>query len=355
MGRKNLQILILLTALAGCVKDKPPAAVNTVPGASGNVYVVCEGNYGNANATLYAYEPANDSVYGDIYSAANHQPLGDVFQSMVHIGDKLFLCINNSDKVAVLHAGNWALEATLPIPQPRYILPISATKAYVSCLYRNKVYVINPQSVQVTDSIVLPGLSAESMCAYLGTVFTGSWDTSAGNKIFGINTGSDEAVSAITVAGRSPQELLLDRDQMLWVLAGDEPEITATLTRLDPSTGNILQSYSFPAAAYPLKPALNPTKDTLYFLEANYYGGSSNNGIYRMGINDPALPAVPFVQAAANQYFYALGIDPVSGLIYAGDPKGFDQKGSVILYRQDGTMLKSFTVGLGPGHFYFDE
>lgn len=355
MDRKNYKaLIILLCCFASCVKDKPSAIINTVPGSTGNVYIVCEGNYGNGNATLYAYDPVQDSVFGDIYKAVNNQPLGEIFQSMQHIGDKLFLCINNSDKVVVLNAGSCVLTATLHIPQPRYILPISATKAYVSTLYHNKVYNINPQAMLVTDSITMPGLSPEGMCLYFNTAYTGSWDTSSGNNIFGINTNTDQLSDPIKISGKAPQELLIDKDQMLWVLAGDEPEIPATLTRVDPSSGNILQSYAFPTAAYPMKPVLNNTKDTLYFIEVNYYGGTTNNGIYRMSIYDKALPSLPFLQAAQNQYFYALGIDPKSGNIYIGDPKGFTQKGSVYIYQSNGTQIKSFTVGVGPGHFYFD-
>ncbi len=356
MGRKNYKALIvLLLCLAACVKDKPPAVINTVPGATGNVYIVCEGVYPNGNATLYAWNPVQDSVYGDIFRAVNNQPLGDVFESMQRIGDKLFLAINNSDKVVVLNASNWVLAATLSIPQPRYILPISPTKAFVSSLYHNKVYIINPQTMQVTDSITMPGLSAEGMYLYYNTIYTGSWDLSSGNKIYGINTLTDKVSDSVKVAGNAPQELLLDKDQMLWVLAGDEPQFTGTMTRLDPSTGNILQSYTFPAAAYVMKPVMNITKDSIYFIEVNYNGGITNNGIYRMGINDDELPQVPFLQAAPNQYFYALGIEPSSGNIFVGDPKGFSQNGAVYIYRPDGTLIKNFNVGKGPGHFYFDE
>ncbi len=356
MGGKNYKTLIvaLCCCLASCVKDKPPAVNNTMPGATGNIYIVCEGSYGTPNASLYAYNPAQDSVFGDIYMAVNKKPLGEVFQSMQHIGDKLFLCINQSGEIIVLNAGNWSLAATLNIPEPRYILPINATTAYVSTLYSNQVYIINPQTMQVTGTINMPGLSAEGMCLYYDNVFTASWDTS-GNKIFEVNTNTDQVANAIPVAGYAPQEILLDKDQMLWVLAGNEPERAGTLTRLDPSTGAILQSYYFPVAAYPLKPVFNNTKDTLYFIEDNYYGGTTNNGIYRMSIYDTVLPALPFVAAVQNQYFYALGIDPLTGYIYIGDPKGFVQQGSVYIYNQQGTKLKSFNVGLGPGHFYFDE
>ena len=357
MGRKGFKtlIVVLYCCIAACKKDKPAPVINTTPGATGNVYIVCEGNYGSGDATLYAYQPLKDSVYGDLYKSANGQPLGDVFQSMQHIGDKLFLCVNNSNKVVVLNANDWTLSATLSIPQPRYILPVSATKAYVSTLYSNKIYIINPQTLSVTGSIAMPANSAEGMCLYNANAFMCSWDTS-GNKIFEVDATTDLVTHAITVAGYAPQEVLLDKEQMLWVLAGDSPEgKSPTLTRMDPSTGAILAAYYFPATADPLKPVFNNTKDTLYFIEANYNGGTDNNGIYRMNIHDAALPATAFIQAKAYQYFWALGVDPRSGLIYIGDPKGFIQKGSVSIYKPDGTQTTTFNVGVGPGHFYFDE
>ena len=357
MGGKGYKTLIIALCcfVASCKKDKPDAVNNSVPGATGNVYVVCEGNFGTGDATLYAFDPATDSVYGDLYSIANGQPLGDVFQSMQRIGDKLFLCINNSDKIVVVNASDRKLTGLIAIPKPRYILPISATKAYVSALYDNKVYVIDPQTLQVTDTITLPSQNPEGMCLYNNSAIVCTWDT-AGNSVYKIDVNTDKLIQTIKVAGYAPQEALIDKEQMLWVLAGEQYSgKTATWTRIDPSTGEILTSYTFPADANAVRPMFNNTKDTLYFIEANQNGGTADNGIYRMGIHDAALPTQAFIAAKQYQYFWALGINPISGNIYVGDPKGFIQKGSVYVYRPDASLVKSFNVGLGPGHFYFDE
>jgi YVTN family beta-propeller protein len=357
MGTGSYKALIILLCfwLAGCKKDKPDAVVKPTPGATGNVYVVCEGNFGTGQSTLYAYQPVLDSVFGDLYKSVNNQQLGDVFQSMQHIGSRLFLCINNSDKVVVLNASNWILEGVMPIPKPRYILPISETKAYVTSEYSNKVYVFDPQTQAVTDTIELPNQNTEGMCLYYNNLFVCTWDTSC-NKIYKLDVASDKLVDAIPIAGFAPQDAVLDKEQMLWVVAGEQHEgFTASLTRIDPSTGKTLASFVFPADANVLKPVFNIAKDTLYFIEANQNGGTSSNGIYRMGIHETTLPAIPFIAAQQYQYFWALGIDPKTGYIYVGDPRGFIQKGIVYVYRPDGTQVRSFTVGLGPGHFYFDN
>jgi len=327
----------------------------SMPGADGNVYVVCEGSFMNGNATLFDYQPATDSVFGDLYSSANSQALGDVFQSMTKIGTQFFLCINNSDKVVIVNADNRVLSGIINIPKPRYVLPINTTKAYVSSEYSKNVYIINTQTLAVTDTIKFPFQNTEGMCLYGNYAFVCTWDTAC-NVIYKVDVTTDRIVQTIKISGYAPQEAVLDKEGMLWVLSGQQPKgWTAALTRIDPSSGDVLVAYPFNADADAIKPVFNNTKDTLYFIEADYNGGTVNNGIYRMGIHDATLPTTAFVAAKQLQYFYALGIDPLTGYIYVGDPKGFVQKGSVYIYGQDGLQLKGFNVGIGPGHFYFDE
>ena len=348
--------VFFLCWLAGCKKDKPDE--HTLPNlAPGNIFVVCEGAYGRGNATLYSIPPARDTAYGDVFKSANPQSLGlgDVFQSMKKIGDKLFLCINSSDKIVVLNASDLKQTGDIQIPKPRYILPVSPTKAYVSSLYSNNVYIINTQTMQLTDSIILPYENTEGMCLYNGTAFITTWDT-ASDLIYKIDITTDKVIQPVKISGYAAQSVLIDKEQMLWVLAGNKTKgKAATLTRLDPFTGDVLTTYYFPKDADPLKPVFNNAKDTIYFIEVNYNGEPANNGIYRMGIHDANLPTQAFVTPGQYQYYWGLGIDPSNGNIYIGDPLGFNQKGRVMIYRQDGVLIRSFITGEGPGSFYFGE
>jgi hypothetical protein len=159
----------------------------------------------------------------------------------------------------------------------------------------------------------------------------------------------------MAIAGAAPQEILQDAEGMLWVLSGNDAQgIESKLTRLNPADGAILKSYSFGTADV-VRPAFNRTKDTLYFIEVSYSGGSTNNGVYRMGIHDAGVPAQPFVAARGLQYFWGVGIHPQSGNVYVADPKGFTQKGMVRVYRPDGSAVDSFATGVGPGHFLFEQ
>ena len=356
MGRQGSKTIILLltTLLAACVKDAPKPNIKIVS-TNGSVYIVCEGNFGNGDATLYNYNIVTDSVNGDLYKTNNNTALGDVFQSIKRIGDSLYLCINNSDKVVVLNANTHKEVGKIDVPKPRYILPTSPTMAYVSTLYSNKIYTINPKTLQITGTTTIPHQNPEGMVRILDNVIVCPWDTTC-NKIYTINTTTSNVTHTTQLAGFAPHAVLVDKEQMLWVMAGNVTKgKAATLTRIDPSTGNILKAFTFANGIDPIKPVFNKTRDTLYYIQVKYDGSTNGNGIYRMSIQDNELPTKSLIPTLPYQYFYALGIEPVTGYLYVGDPKGFTQKGTVGIYKPDGTLIKSFLTGLGPGQIYFGE
>lgn len=356
MVRKSIQAVILvLLFITGCKKEGGNDPVLPPSSDARKVYVICEGSMGNGNSSLGLYLPEKDSVYEDVYKAANGRSLGDVFQSMTRIGDQYFLCINNSDQIIAINKDTWKFQGSISVPKPRYLLPLNKNKAYVSSLFTNQLFLVNPETYTNYGAVTLPYSNAEGMLQVGNTAYVAPWDT-ASNHVLTFNTDTDQPGNSITIPGRAPQDIVADKEQKLWILAGNVYKgKQATLTRYDPVTQTILQQYTFPSAADPMRVVFNKAKDTLYFIEVNYNGGTAHNGIYRMGIHDAALPAQPFLPAQALQYFWALGIDPVTGYIYVGDPKGFTQRGQVYIYRPDGSRVTDFRVGVGPGHFFFDQ
>lgn len=359
MGRKVSQILSLFLWLGisftACKKDKPGNSYAPVGETAGsNLLVVCEGSLGNGNSSLGLYNFKSGTVTEDIFKSANAgQVLGDVFQSMTLIDNRYFLCINNSDKVVVINKSDYKMIGSINVPKPRYILNINPSKAYVSSLFDNKLYIINPSTLELTGSIAMPFQNPEAMLLHNGKVYVTTWDTAC-NKLYRININSDVIEAEIPLAGYAPQGVLADANDNLWVLSGNVTKgKTAAFTCLSP-TGDILKSYQFPAKADPLKPVFNTDRNTIYFIEVNYNGGTDYNGIYKLGINEDVLPSAPLINATKFQYFWALGINPADGRIYAGDPKGFVQKGVVYVYDTQGQQVNQFSVGVGPGHFYFD-
>lgn len=355
MKKYTVVLFLLIITVQACVKDKPEPPDNPPPSSGGRrLYIANEGSLGNGNSSLSFYNIDKDSIFNDVYSQKNGQQLGDIFQSMLIDGDQLYMAINNSDKIVVVNKQDFALAATIPVRRPRYMLKMNNEKMYVSSLYYPEINIINPVTRQVTGKIDIDYPNSEGMTLFNGKVYVCNWDTAC-NYIYEIDPATDQITARINIAGRASQQVLVDKNQKLWVLAGNVyKQKVATLTQIDPATKSIIKSFTFPAGADVMKPCWNPGKDTMYFLGVNYNGGTNYNGVYRMSINDSSLPVSLFIQAQALQYYWALGLDSVTNQIYLGDPKGFIQKGNVSVYQTSGQKIRSFNVGLGPGCFSFD-
>lgn len=354
MGRHLCKIVAYLSLLlSACVKDKP--ATQSATKKRGHVFVTCEGSYGSGNATLWSYDATTNTASGDVFASANATPLGDVLQSMTRAGNEYLLCVNNSDKIYAIDTATLKIRRKLSISKPRYTVIADNNAAFVSTLYSNKIDLIDLASFTVRKAIALPYQNPEGMYRLNGKIYVCPWDTLC-NRIYEIDERTTTITREININGYAPHAVLADKYKMLWVLSGNVTRHRqAALTRIDPSTGAVLKTFQFAAGDDPIKPAFNTTRDTLYFIQVKYDGSSTHNGIYRMSINDTSLPTSPFIQAKEYQYFWALGIEPASGNIYVGDPKGFIQKGTVTIYRADGTTVNTFDAGIGPGQFYFGD
>lgn len=355
MDRKIAQVITFLwivSSFIACKKennDNQPPPTNT----GKKVFVVCEGSMGNGNSSLLLYKSDTDSIYEAVYRTVNHHPLGDVFQSMIRIGDQYFLCINNSDKILAIDATTFELNGIIHIPKPRFILPVNNQKAYVSSLFNNTLFTIDPSTLQITATIELPFQNPEGLLFWNDKVVICCWDTACSSVLL-MDPTTNAITSTIAITGSAPQEAVVDKEGNLWVVAGNRSKgKPCTLLQIG-ATQQILNSFSFSPEIDLMKPVLNITKDTLYFITANLMGGTQYNGIFRTSIYATQLPDQPFISAQPYQYFWALGMEPMTGNIWIGDPKGFIQKGSVQVYQSNGEKIREFQTGVGPGRFYFD-
>lgn len=354
----NIVVLLLsfTMVLSSCVGDKPaPVTPGNNSSEGRKVFIANEGSFGNGNASLSFYNIDKDSVFNQVFKSTNQQNLGDVFQSILLDDNKIYMAINNSDRVTVIDKKSYALIGNIPVAKPRYMLKLSDDKMYVTCLYSPIINIVNPTNLQVTGQINIDFPNSEGLTQLNSKVYVSNWDTAC-NYIYEIDPNSNAISARINIAGRASQQILVDKNQKLWVLAGNVYKgKVASLTQIDPSTKSILKSFTFPAGADIMKPCWNPTKDTMYFLGVNYNGGTAYNGVYRMSIDANALPGSLLIPAQSLQYFWGLAVDSVKNQIYLSDPKGFIQNGNVSIYQTNGQKIRSFDVGIGPGFFSFDN
>jgi YVTN family beta-propeller protein len=337
-----IYILIIVLAI-GCKKDGPEnSLIGKITIGGNGVLIANEGNFQFGNASLSYYNPSNDSIVKDVFQPANGRPLGDVLQSISIFNGKLYLVVNNSGKVEVINSKTFVSVATINgLTSPRYFLPVSNAKAYISDLTSGAISIVDLSTNFISGQIPCKGWTEEMVLVY-GKVFA---TNRRSDKLFVISSQTDQITDSISV-GYGANSIRQDKNGNLWVLTSGKTEenISAKLSCINPLSNKIEKSFTFKSSAdEPWKLRINGTNDTLYFL---------NKGVFRCSILENELPITPFIPQDSKN-FYGLGINPNSGELFVADAIDYVQKGKIYHYKPDGTFLGTFLGGIIPGDFYF--
>ncbi len=342
--RKLLLLIGVLMFVVSCKKDDPEPTPIVPVEVSKTALILNEGNFQWGNASLTRIDLKSGTVSADVFQQANQRPLGDVFQSLAMVGDELWLVVNNSQKIERVNKNTFV--ATSPvtgIQSPRYLLPYS-NRVYVSDLYANTVHVINSTSGTLMSEIPFPGWS-EGMIKdpqnliWISNVTRG--------KLMLLNPETNLFVDSITV-GDAPKDLIMDKNHRIWVLCeGHIPpavETGGSLWCIDPVSRSVLKSFQFSTLDHPSKLNSILNASSLIYL---------NKGVFKLDVNASELPTSPFI-AQGSRLFYGLGYNAIDSTIWASDARDYQQAGEALVYKAiSGEHLRSWTVGIIPGAFYF--
>lgn len=352
---KHYFYILFFLIFTSCVKDVPNPDIKTIPNASHKgVVILNEGSYANNNAEISFLDFQTNLISNSIFNTANSKSLGDVAQDIYYQIGKFYITINNSNKIVVISATSFNEVKTIAnISNPRYFLKVNDSILYVSSLYSNSIFVLNTNQNEITNTFHLDFPNTEKMILLNGKVYATNWNTNC-NYIYQINTNSHSVEDKITIAGFASHEIDVDKNGMLWVLSGNKYQnANSFFTVVNPTTNQIVKSFSFTKEQDPFRLVFNETHDSLYFLQVNYQGQNTNNGLYKMSIEDNVLPSKAMIPAQTNSYFWAIGLDNSIHQIYLSDPKGFNQSSAILKYDLQGNFIQSYKAGIGANTFLF--
>lgn len=352
-----LSFLVLLF-VAACKPDTPvdpispdnPSPFNLEKG----VLVLNEGSYTNANSTLSFYDVEKDSVLNHLFYRVNGSPIGDVGQSLCLLDGKLYIVVNNSNYIYKVDARTIYCDTTQPFKldsvfvSPRYMLPVSSEKAYVSDLASRNLYIINPRTMTVSGAVAM-GKPTETMVQVGRELFVTNYsryyaNDTQNNTVQVVDINNDVKVADIEV-GYEPNGMVVDQNGMVWVLCeGDvnDADVPSTLWKIDPNTRRSFLIRTFENKALNL--AIDPTGRYLYYL----HGGD----LHRSCIDTPATED-SFCIPAEGRLLYKIAVNPANGELYVSDAKNYMVNGTVYRYTGDGLLLSSFDAGICPGFCLF--
>ena len=342
-------------SVGGCMKYGPvPEERFSYPMPPGEepegVFIVCEGNYMYGNASLSFYLPSSGELQNEVFARANGMKLGDVAQSMTLHNGVGWIAVNNSHVVFAVDPDTFREVGRITnLTSPRYIHFVSDEKAYVTQIWDNRIFIVNPKRYEITGYIECPDMTAESgsteqMVQYGKYVFVNCW--SYQNRILKIDTETDRVVGQLTV-GIQPASLAMDRNNKLWTVTDGGYEGSPygyeapSLYRIDAETFSVEKQFRFRKGDSPSEMQLNGTRDTLYWIDRD---------VWRMPVAGEQLPVRPFLEYRETKY-YGLTVDPTNGDVYVADAIDYQQQGVVYRYTAKGEPVDEFHVGVAPGAF----
>lgn len=309
-----------------------------------NGYIVShEGNFGSSNSEI-SYIAQNNVVTNNIYGLANGgAAIGDVLQSLNFEGNRVYMVVNNSNKIIVANRSTFVktTEITTEIRQPRY-----------STVANGKIYTTNAGSggsgkyVSVHDATTFAFLkkitltnSSEEIKTVNNKVYVMKSYFGGGNSIDVIDPTTDEIVKNIILS--AGLQSIKVKDNAIFALCSNNTG--STVYKVHTSTDSV-ESYIANAT---IKNAQKFTldNDNLYIASGlKVYSLSTD----LQSFSDTALFTVP----AGGGWDEFYGFAAIDGKIFQGNAKGFVANSTLTAYNPTGTVSNTYTTTMGVNGIY---
>lgn len=312
-----LSIMLSMMMLQGC--DEPGDEKKDLTGGHGEYYVLCEGIFTQADATLWSFNAAYDTVRGPLIWDTAGNPLGDVGQSFCLDGDTLYIIMNNSHQVRMVdlsgepsHVG----DIDLPGASPRYMaIQHGLNRAFISSWNLTGLLVLDLGTHTVTDTVHLAGRPEIVLIdgAKLYASLTMKSDWSSFNQVVQLDISDTEVTletSYQVIEG--PGDMVLSDDMLYVTGVGYDATWAATTgtSGIDLTSGEVISvnhgsyvNYTadidlidgvpyrvFGDGLVPLNPDLTLNLAATLVQQPNIYSFSVQNGQLMLGSSDYAAP-----------------------------------------------------------------
>jgi hypothetical protein len=329
-------VIILLLIFSGCTylleSDKSLIKNN-------QIFVLCEGNFGYSNASLWTIDPNEGHVSGPIYRDLTDNLLGDVGQSLMYHNGKLYVIVNNSHVIRVFNISeeiSFDRNIELPDASPRFLI-INEDFGYVSCWNLNAVLKIDLNDSSGTlDTIPVPGKPEEMLiygdALYVSLILKQDW--TSGDQILKISLDDHIIEQSFTVIP-GPSSLIM-QEGALYISSTYYDETWnkfAGLSRIHLNSNTVELKN--------LGPTTELVGDLLIF--QNHIYRINGSGIAEVRQDLTLQTSAQFIEE--SNVYSALGFDDM--LLFG--TTDFTAPDTVYLYNDQGYMSAEFLVGGLPG------
>ncbi|WP_428331368.1 DUF5074 domain-containing protein [Mucilaginibacter sp.] len=334
--------LALISVLSACHKDKivPKSDTPTAVTRAG-LYILNQGNFGGNNSTLTYYDYTTKQLTADFFSSVNGSKLGDTGNDIEIYGSKMYITVNNSNRVDVVNAKTGKLIKQDSLHQCRSIAFYKGNAFITS--YDGYVAVMDTTTLTINKTITV-GRNPEQLLISNGKLYVAN----SGGLSFG---NPDKTVSVVDLTSLTetkkitviadPVSLAADTYGNVYVLSlGDFASIAAGMTIIDNTTDAVK---SQPAVNLGYNIPITVQGDFVYYVTADnkiaVYNAKTQTAAQTNFITDGTVITTPF----------AITADPLTGEIFITDAKDYSSNGVLYAFDKTGKKEYAITTGISPG------
>lgn len=345
----------LMTGCSG-FDETPPVVSDPVFG----VLIGNQGNFYESNGSVSFYKESDKSLVNLYFHSRNARYVGAMIEDICAGDNYTLLVCANPSKVEILNAETFVATGapvSVGLSNPRRAV-ISGTKAYVSCwgepddmtadwwTYSNGYVVEIDLLTRTITRRFECGTDVEGVMAFGNELFVAN---AQGVQVFSLSSGAHSASIDDQAPWNGSKFILPGSGDLVWVtLAG------GGVFSFDKVTHQFEEAI---ATQVPVDwtgvAAINGDKDRIYYFTNDFSAWPAvSSAIHKINLltGTSTSAAEPFV---SGTYFYGVGVNPYTGLIYTGEVEGFSANGTLLVYDETGVLADSKEVGVGPCRFAF--
>lgn len=365
--QNRLYILLCLISFTACRKGvvTPRVEMEMVSGFQraappdgkiAGLYLLNEGNM-NMNKASLDYLDLTTGMYNRrVFTAYNPEVtkgLGDVGNDIRIYGSKMYIVVNNSNKVEVVDAATVTRIKQLDINQTRYV-DFYKNKAYITS-NDGFVFIVDTATLNIEGKIKT-GRNPEQLLV-------------VGNKLYVANSGGysppnyEKTVSVINLdtqqeikritAGINLHRLAVDAYGDLYVTSrGDYYDVPSRMYVIDTHTDELKQVLDIAASN------LCIYKDLayIYSVEWSYITNKNTITYSLLDVKTEKLLDKSFITDGTDKKIkipYGIAVDPDTEDVYVTDAKDYVSPGTLHCFDKEGKKKWSVMTGDIPAHFVF--
>lgn len=338
--------ILLLIVISSCNKEDP-SPTETKEYFKNGILVLSEGLFQQNNSTLTWIDKTTEEVIPSIFHTVNGRDLGDTGNDLKRYGGKIYIVMNGSSTIEVINALNLKSIKQIPLQhngqaqQPRKIA-FRNSKAYVTS-FDGFVNVIDTTSLSVENRIAV-GQNPEGLGVFEDQLFVcnsgGLNFPDVDSTVFQIDLNNNVVVDTFVV-GANPGGVVVSNTGIVYVVKrGDYNANPSELIRINPTSG-IVQNLSIFASS------LHKNNDDLYISYYDYNTQQSN--VSHFDLQQEVMVSQSLIASQDIQTLY--GTYYLSGLgLACFDAMSFTNQGYLKIVNNNGSLIKTYSVGLNPNN-----